>query len=65
LFADDWQLKTAISREIQAIPQDILRCIMEALPHSLEQWVWAGGGHLEDISFKVHWCLYCPYYSLY
>jgi hypothetical protein len=48
------ELKTAISREVHAIPQDMLRRVMEAFPHCLEQCVQAEGGHLEDVIFKVH-----------
>jgi hypothetical protein len=46
------ELKTAIRREIHAIPRDMLQRVMDAFPRRLQQCVHAGGGHLTDVIFK-------------
>jgi hypothetical protein len=46
------ELKTAIRREICAIPRDMLQRFMDAFPRRLQQCIHAGGGHLTDVIFK-------------
>jgi hypothetical protein len=46
------ELKTAIRREIRAIPRDMLQRVMDAFPRPLQQCIHAGGGHLTYVIFK-------------
>ena len=52
------QLKLRIQEEISRIPVDVLRRAMSSVQDRLAECEQHNGGHLEDVIFRVGWCVF-------
>jgi hypothetical protein len=56
------ELKLRIQEEISRIPVDVLRRAMSSVHDRLAECEQRNGGHLEDVIFRVEWCVVCVFF---